>query len=676
MTITQRKSFKTSWENCFSLLEKIGGTKTGKILAKQWSGKIALILAGTVATVTPAHALKINATYSSEIDLETKQVIEDTLDIWEDKLRDPVTLKINFAFDNTLPTGILGGSKPAMVKVNYKHYLTALTQDALSTDDQTTIKATLANSSSRTQFNNYMLLGSSSTQRRDLKVEDIDSFDMLINPEFNTGDLSNITTPGGPTSAFDNNDNSNNQTIWLSRANAKALRLINSDNLSTTSDDSPLDASIVFSNTVNWDKDSSDGVSADAYDLRTVILHEVGHALGFVGGPDAIEYKKQSSSDPLTDNDLNYVTPMNTYTYSSQSRTFGVIDMRLGQGIVKYISLDGGKNRLGNEENVPAYLSTGSVQEGGDGYQTSHWKNGSSLGIMAPTLDMGESLSISELDLTLLDVTGWDLIDRSRQLIDEVGLNWDTYQQDLETNHQNTLDIAAADWESVNSGDSIREELDAELWDLYQDIDLDIEQELLNLKDYLATESDLGQRQLERDNTLNRIWQLIAQQDQKLQQLSHDEKNVKVKVRDWLDLDVTNLSNVLQDANRVEFRKLQKTLEQGTEAERLVWEDHLRDALALFLDNPDQALAQINATNDFHNPMDGGSGGSGSGGGDWGGWWTSSVQNAQDLDFYNYTTTSSTPNAVEPAQSVPEPSAIIALVALGGMGFLTRKGQK
>ena len=674
MTITQRKSFKTSWENCFSLLEKIGGTKTGKILAKQWSGKIALILAGTVATVTPAHALKINATYSSEIDLETKQVIEDTLDIWEDKLRDPVTLKINFAFDNTLPTGILGGSKPAMVKVNYNHYLTALAQDALSANDQTSIQSKLAGSESLNELNNYTILRSPSTERRDIRVEDVHNFSMLINPEFNTGDLTNIPTPEGLTTALDDNDNSNNQTIWLSRANAKALGLINSDNLSPASDDRPLDASIVFSNGVNWDKDASDGVDADAYDLRTVILHEVGHALGIVGGADALEYKKKFSNDPLTDNDLNYVTPMNTYTYSKPSTKFNVIDMRLGQGIQKYISLDGGQNALVNDQNIPAYLSTGSLEEGGDGYQTSHWTNGSSLGIMAPTLDMGESLSISEVDLTLLDVTGWDLIDRSRKLMDEVGLNWHTYQQDLETNHQNIVNIAAADWESVNSGDSIREELDAELWDLYHDIELHIEQELLNLKDYLETETDPNQRQLERDNTLNRIWQLIAQQDQKLQQLSHDEKNVKVKVRDWLDLDVTNLSNVLQDANRVEFRKLQKTLQQGTDAERLVWEDHLRNALALFLDNPDQALAQINATNDFY--MDGGSGGSGSGGGDWGGWWTSSLQNAQDLDFYNYTTTSSSPNNVQPAQSVPEPSAIIALVTLGGMGFLTRKGQK
>ena len=672
MTIKHKQTLTQSWTTIISFVQTIGGTKTGKKLAKQWGGKFALILAAIAATGTPAQALKINATYSSEIELETKQVIEDTLDIWEDKLRDPVTLKINFAFDDTLPTGILGGSKPAMVKVNYNHYLTALAQDALSSDDQTSIQSKLAGSSSNTTFNNYTIVGSSSIERRDLKVEDVNSFDMLINPEFNAGDLMDIATPGEPISTLDNNHNSNNDTIWLSRANAKALGLINSDNLSTASDERPLDASIVFNNGINWDMDSSDGVDANAYDLRTVILHEVGHALGIVGGADAVEYIKKSTSDPLTDNDLNYVTPMNTYTYSKRSSKFGVIDLRLGQGIEKYISFDGGRNELVNEQNIPAYLSTGGLEEGGDGYQTSHWKNGSPLGIMTPTLGMGESLSISKVDLTLLDVTGWDLIDRSRQLMAEVGLDWDSYQQNLKTNHQNIVDLASADWESVNLGESIREELDGELWALYQDIDLAIEQELLNLKDYLATESDPTQRQQERDDTLNRIWQMIAQQDQKLQQLAHDEKNVQVKVRDWLDLDVTALSDVLRDANRVELKKLQKTLEQGTDAERLVWEDHLRDALALFLDNPDQALAQINATNDFY--MGGGSGSSGTGGGWWGGWWSYSVENSQDVDFYNYNT-AAVASDVKTAQSVPEPSAIIGLVALGGMGWLTRKGK-
>ena len=132
MTITQHKSLKISWENCFSLLKKIGGTKTGKILAKHWSGKIALILAGTAATVTPAHALQINATYSSEIDLATAEAIEASINVWESELKDPVTLNINFSFADNLPTDVLAGAKPSMIKVRYQDYLTALGQDSLS----------------------------------------------------------------------------------------------------------------------------------------------------------------------------------------------------------------------------------------------------------------------------------------------------------------------------------------------------------------------------------------------------------------------------------------------------------------------------------------------------------------------------------------------------------------
>ncbi|MGK7955422.1 MAG: hypothetical protein AB4063_09200, partial [Crocosphaera sp.] len=135
MTITQRKSLTTVWETFLPLLEKIGGTKTGKKLATHWAGKMALILAGTAATATPARALQINATYSSEIDLATAQDIESSFDVWERELKDPVTLNINFSFANDLPTGVLAGAKPSMIKVRYQDYLTALGQDSLSNQD-------------------------------------------------------------------------------------------------------------------------------------------------------------------------------------------------------------------------------------------------------------------------------------------------------------------------------------------------------------------------------------------------------------------------------------------------------------------------------------------------------------------------------------------------------------
>ncbi len=672
MSIKYQKTLTQSWKTIISLAQTIGGTKTGKKLAKNWSGKMALILAGTAATATPAHGLRINATYSSEIDLATKQIIEDTFGIWEDQLKDPVTLNINFSFSDTLPTGILGGSKPAMVKVNYKDYLTALTQDALSNDDWITVKRKLAGLGMKSQFNNYL---EGSIQRREVTLDTTKTFDLLINSEFNNSNSTTIATispiKGQPT-FLDNNNNNNNQTIWLTSGNAKALGLVASDNV--TSSERPLDASIVFSDGVNWDMDSSDGINANAYDFRTVVLHEVGHALGFVSGTDAIEYLNSNSNEKLSDHQLTYVTPINTYTYSAESKGLGVIDLRLGQGIEKYISFDGGETPLTNNRGDMALLSTGGTSVGGDGYQTSHWKNSTSaLGIMTPTLAMGESLSISTLDLRLLDVTGWELSHRSRQLMSQVGLDWDAFQEALEKNHQTVLDTAAADWQSVNPGESIREQLDAELWALYQDIELDISNKLLNLKNYFATETDPSKRQQEIDKVDAEIWDLIDKQDQQLKNLANQMKDVTITVRKWLAQDIATLADLLRNANRVQIYKLQMTLENATEKERTLWEDKLKQAFALFLENPDQALARINATNDFHNPMDGGSGGSGSGGGWWGGWWSSSVENSQDFNLYNYSAAPS-PNNVQPTQSVPEPSAIIALVALGGMGFLTRQG--
>ncbi|MDJ0732314.1 MAG: NF038122 family metalloprotease [Crocosphaera sp.] len=702
MTIHYQKTLTQSLKTILSLAQTIGGTKTGKKLAKNWSGKMALILAGTAATVTPAHALKINPTYSSEIDLETTQIISDIVTVWEQELKDPVTLNINFSFDNTLPTGILGGSKPAMVKVDYKDYLTVLGQDALSDDDRRIVKRqlggsqmittfpTLYNSTSTSlddssstqlydptstslndstviQFDNYMI---GEIERRDFQVEQTKTFNLLIDSQFNTGDLANVSNFSSALGVIDNNGNDNNRKIWLTRANAKALNLV------PTNDTQALDASIVLSDAVNWDMDASDGVDSNAYDFRTVVLHEIGHALGYVSGSDVIEYLSSNSSESLTDQDLTYVTPMNTYTYSALSQILGVIDLRVGKGISKYASFSQGINTLTDENGILAFLSTGSLGVGGDGYQGSHWKNNSQLsGVMKPALAMGESLSISELDLQFLDGMGWDLINRSRQLMEEVGLNWDAFQADLNNNHQTVVDTSATDWESYNPGETIRNELEAELWDLYKDIELTIEHELSLLQEKLAGLSDPIQEELERANSLGTIWGFINVQDNILQSLSVEMRDVNDQVRLWLDQDVNSLGDLLRDANRIQIRTLDKILEEATEAERTLWEDKLRQALALFLENPDQALAQIEATNDFHSPMDGGSGGSGSGGGWWGGWWSSSVENSQDLDFYNYNTASPTDD-VQPAQSVPEPSAIIALVALGGMGWLTRKGQK
>ncbi|MDJ0662150.1 MAG: NF038122 family metalloprotease [Crocosphaera sp.] len=681
MTITQRKNLKTSWENVFALLKKIGGTTTGKKLAKQWGGKIALILAGTAATATPAHALRINPTYSSEIDLQTTQIIENVAAIWEQELKDPVTLNINFSFDPALPTGILGGSKPAMLKVNYRDYLTALGQDGLSNDDILAVQNKLVDIDDKNDYNEYL---AGTRERKRFRVKDTKNFDLLIDDTFNVNNGNN--TGNG---ILDDNNNRNNRKIWLTRANAKAIDLLRAD-------DEKLDATVVLSSAVNWDMNPDDGIDANAYDFRTVVLHEIGHALGFVSGSDAMEHMSSNSTGTIDDYNIDFVTPLNTYMYSTESGALGAFDLRSGASIEKYLSIDGGTTAVTNEQGATALFSTGSAAVGGDGYQNSHWKNNlvSPLGIMNPALTMGSSLAISDLDLKMLDLMGWDLVERTRTLMDQTGLDWDAFQLALAANHQTIVDARAAEWALQNPGESIDAELAAELWDLYQDIEGDIEQELLTLKDNLANPGGSGDDdddddddewddddvipltpEEQRANTNQAIWDLIYAQDNKLQQFSQEVVDVNTRVPQWLEQETTILANTLQNANRVEVHKLQKKIDNAQETEQEVWEDKLSQAFALFLDNPQEALAHIIQSNDFHSPMDGGSGSSGTGGGWWGGWWSSSLENSEDLDLYNYSRASSTPNEVQPAQSVPEPSTIIALVALGGMGWLTRKSK-
>ena len=46
----------------------------------------------------------------------------------------------------------------------------------------------------------------------------------------------------------------------------------------------------------------------------------------------------------------------------------------------------------------------------GDGRQASHWKDNLGLGIMDPTANLGERLSISYNDLRVFDVMGYTLV--------------------------------------------------------------------------------------------------------------------------------------------------------------------------------------------------------------------------------------------------------------------------
>ncbi|MDJ0774953.1 MAG: NF038122 family metalloprotease [Mastigocoleus sp. MO_167.B18] len=313
-----------------------------------------LTLAAIISASLPAQALSFNFSYQTggtTIDTGTGRTYQasslsnDQIKgvelaglIWSSYLQDAnVNVNVHFAMTNlaTQHTGKLGGATPYIVKMNYDKLKLGLAADGTA------------------------------------------DISKLPTSSLGVGEYYSVMEQG-------NNVDNSYYEVMQTTANNKAL----GNDISGTA--SGLDLFIQLDDSVNWSYNyANQTIANNKYDFVSVVLHEIGHGLGFTSGIDA-----QSGNMPLPTN-------LDMFRYSHQSRDQGAIDYRIGGN--KYFSTDGGYNEIGR-------FSTG-TGSGGDGNQASHWKqNGSNyLGIMSPLLQAGDIGEITELDLKAFDYIGWDV---------------------------------------------------------------------------------------------------------------------------------------------------------------------------------------------------------------------------------------------------------------------------
>jgi hypothetical protein len=313
-----------------------------------------------------AQALTFNFSASEDINPEALAGFEAAGNLWSSALRDNVTVNINIGYQ-PLEEGVLGETESQVIDFSYSKVKTALTNDRTSATDRTAVS--------------YLPQGSSITF---IGTEE-DGF-LELDPD---------DTGGSPSR--------DNTHLSINTANAKALGLINDPN--------QLDGSITFNSNFDFDFDRNNGIGSNQYDFIGLAAHEIGHALGFVTGVDLVDLASFPSGPiaPFDLDDTAVFSTLDLYRYSEDSVAISdkpVLDLAAEPGS-PYFSIDGGRSNLG-------LLSTGSFN--GDGYQASHWKDDSllggltTLGLMDPAAPPGESLQLTELDLTAFDAIGWDRV--------------------------------------------------------------------------------------------------------------------------------------------------------------------------------------------------------------------------------------------------------------------------
>ncbi len=156
--------------------------------------------------------------------------------------------------------------------------------------------------------------------------------------------------------------------------------------------------SMGFNSNFAFDFDPSDGIDFDKFDFDSTVVHEIGHALGFITD---MGNKELSVGRPL------FPTPWDYFRF----RPGGLVLNSLGAR--QRVMVAGGEQTsfFGGEEYG---LATGTnAGTNGDTNQGSHWKDfeqtGIYVGVMDPTGARGERLDLTAADLIAINFFGYQL---------------------------------------------------------------------------------------------------------------------------------------------------------------------------------------------------------------------------------------------------------------------------
>jgi hypothetical protein len=178
------------------------------------------------------------------------------------------------------------------------------------------------------------------------------------------------------------------------------------------------DMSITFSSDFNFDYDRSNGISPGAMDFTGIVIHELGHGLGFLSEVDTADFlmdlpglgREIFPAIP----DLFRLRPgAGKVDFTNSPRILAPGDQEPRQVFYDGGFYDPAKAGLKITGQTRGDIPMATGASFGDGDQASHWKDNDStgvlIGIFDPSTSPGVALKWTQQDTRALGLIGWDV---------------------------------------------------------------------------------------------------------------------------------------------------------------------------------------------------------------------------------------------------------------------------